>query len=470
MKFPVEQIYRHLPVWAQNAGISLYGIPYRRERLGGVFDKTVAEFHERDRWTASQMRDFVEDNLREMLLRAFKESPYYSQKWRSAGLVRKELERMTLSNLCKIPLTPKRDLVGNPNLFVLQSAAKRNLHRYYSSGSTGTPVTVIVSSEDHQRFTAAREARSFGWAGTSVRRPRAMIGGRMVVPRADSQPPFYRYNRAERQVYFSAFHISARTVNNYLDGFHRYRPEVMTGYAHSYYTLARLMQEAGLRLEYVSAALILGSEKQTPHMKSVIERAFRAHPYEEYGAVENCVLATECEAGSLHINPDFGIVEILDENDVPVPKGSAGRIVCTGMLSRTQPLIRYDIGDVGSLSTTPCPCGRDQLPVLRELLGRIQDLVIGRDGRQMVEFLGLFINLPHVLEGQVIQERLDLVRLRLVAKSGFNGREEALIRRRLEERLGKMHIEVECVKEIERTQQGKFPAVISRIKPTLTPE
>ena len=75
MKFPVEQIYRHLPVWAQNAGISLYGIPYRRERLGGVFDKTVAEFHERDRWTASQMRDFVEDNLREMLLRASKRVP-----------------------------------------------------------------------------------------------------------------------------------------------------------------------------------------------------------------------------------------------------------------------------------------------------------------------------------------------------------------------------------------------------------
>jgi phenylacetate-CoA ligase len=464
MKLPVEQIYRHLPVWAQNAGISLYGIPYRRERLGGVFEKTVAELRERDHWAASRMRDFVEEKLQEMLLSAFKESPYYSQKWRAAGLVHKDLERMKLSDLCKVPLTPKRDLVGNPNLFVLRSAANRNLHRYYSSGSTGTPVTVIVSSEDHQRFTAAREARSFGWAGTSLRRPRAMIGGRMVVPTAESRPPFYRYNQAERQVYFSAFHISARTLNNYLNGFHRYRPEVMTGYAHSYYTLASMMQEAGLRLEYEPAALILGSEKQTPHMKSVIELAFRARPYEEYGAVENCVLATECEAGSLHISPDVGIVEILDENDMPVPKGRAGRIVCTGMLSRTQPLIRYEIGDVGAFSTTPCLCGRDHLPVLRELLGRIQDVVVGRDGRQMVEFLGLFINLPHVLEGQVIQEELDLIRVRLVARSGFSGREEALIRRRLEERLGKMQIEVECVKEIERTQQGKFPGVISRIK------
>src|ERR1019366_5004964 len=78
-----------------------------------------------------------------------------------------------------------------------------------------------------QRFFAAREARSFGWAGTSIRSPRAMIGGRLVVPSADSAPPYYRYNWPERQVYFSAFHISPDRVLDYLEGFHRYRPMVL---------------------------------------------------------------------------------------------------------------------------------------------------------------------------------------------------------------------------------------------------
>ena len=463
-KHVLEKVYRHVPVWAQNLGISLYGIAYRRERLAGVFDKVVSEFRARDRWPVERMQEFLERRLRAVLSRAFHEVPYYSQKWKAAGLDSADLQRMTLNDLSKIPVTPKQDLVGNAHLFVAQDlAAKKKLHRYYSSGSTGTPVTSILSSEDHQRVFAAREARSFNWAGTSLRWPRAMIGGRLVVPDPDSKGPYYRYNWTEHQVYFSAFHISPDRVRDYLEGFHRHRPRVLTGYAHSHYTLARMMLESGLSLDYSPAALILGSEKLTPEMKTVIHKAFHARPYEEYGAVEQCVLATECEFGSLHVNPDFGIVEILDERNTPVPMGEVGRIVCTGLLTETQPLIRYDIGDFGMLSTANCSCGRDQLPVLREVTGRVEDSIIGKDGRQVVRFHGLFIDLPHVLEGQVIQETPDLIRVRVVAQPGFENQERQLIRQRLEERLGAIRVVVERVGGIERTARGKFRAVVSRL-------
>jgi len=237
----------------------------------------------------------------------------------------------------------------------------------------------------------------------------------------------------------------------------------MTGYAHSHYTLARMMLDAGIRPKNAPAALVLCSEKLTPHMKAVIEEAFGARPYEEYGSVENCVLATECEIGNLHLNPDFGIVEILDENDHPVPIGETGRIICTGLLNETQPLIRYDVGDLGVLAEGKCPCGRNQLPVLQEVVGRFEDVVVGPDGRQTVRFHSLFINLPHVVEGQVIQEELDFVRVRVVVKSGFDEAEKALIRQRLRDRLGEIRVEVEQVSEIERTARGKFRAVVSRI-------
>jgi phenylacetate-CoA ligase len=291
-----------------------------------------------------------------------------------------------------------------------------------------------------------------------------MIGGRLVVPSADSGPPYYRYNWPERQVYLSAFHISPDRVPDYLEGFHRYRPAVFTGYAHSYYTLARMMLDQGLRLDYAPIALVLSSEKLTKKMKSVIREAFRARPYEEYGAVEQCVLATECELGNLHINSDFAIVEIVDDKDMPVPAGTQGRIICTSLLSETQPLIRYDIGDVGILSLTGCHCGRDHLPVLQEVTGRVEDAIIGRDGRQTVRFHGLFIDLPHVLEGQVIQESLDLVRVRVVTRQGFDDDAMQIIRRRVEQRIGKIRVEVEKVNRIERTESGKFRAVISLLQ------
>jgi len=461
----IGRIYRKLPVWAQNLAVSLYGVSYRRERLGGVFDSYTAEFRGRDRWPVDRMQEFLQQELRTVLRRAFREVPYYNQKWKSAGLDFEDIERMTLSDLSKLRVTPKRDLVGNEHLFVAQDiVAKKKLHRYCSSGSTGTPVTCIYSAEDHQRFYAAREARSFNWAGTSLRSPRSMIGGRIVVPDPDSKPPYYRYNWAERQVYFSAFHISPDRVRNYLEGFSRYGPRLLTGYTHSHYTLARMMLEQGLRLDYSPSALVLGSEKLTAEMRMVIEEAFRARVYAEYGSVEQCALATECEFGSLHVSPDFGIVEILDEQDMPVPVGAVGRIVCTSLLSETQPLIRYDIGDFGRFSAARCDCGRDHLPVLGELTGRCEDSIVGRDGRQIVRFHGLFIGLPHVWEGQVIQEALDFVRVRVVTRPGFDNQERRLICERLQERLGAIRVEVEVVSKIERTARGKFRAVISHLR------
>jgi phenylacetate-CoA ligase len=176
-------------------------------------------------------------------------------------------------------------------------------------------------------------------------------------------------------------------------------------------------------------------------------------------------MATECEAGSLHISPDFGIVEILDDHDIPVPEGKPGRIVCTGQLSETQPLVRYDLGDVGTISKSKCPCGRDHLPVLEEIVGRLEDAVLGSDGRETVRMHSLFVDLPYVLEGQVIQEQLDFIRVRVVAKSDFGNEEKQLICRRLRERLGPIRVEVECVDKIERTHRGKFRSVISRLPP-----
>ena len=462
---PFSHFYPHLPPSLQSLGISLYGLAYRHERLGGKFQRYVEEFRQRDRWQPERMREFVNARLRDVLLHAFAEVPYYRAKWAESGIGQAGLERMDAACLPRLPITPKTDLRTHSQTLIAEDVARREkLHPYYTSGSTGTPIKCYFTADGHRRFFAAREARAFGWAGASIRQPRSMIGGRMIVPEADAAPPYYRYNWAEKQVYFSAYHISPGRVHAYVEGFNRYRPEVLTGYAYSHYALGRMMLEQGLKLDYRPKALILSSEKLTRDMKDVIGRAFGARAFEEYGAVEQCVLLTECEHGNLHVNPDFGVVEVVDENGNPVPDGKAGRIVCTGLLNEAQPLIRYDIGDIGVLSKDACLCGRTHLPVIQEIVGRLEDAVVCQDGRELVRFHGIFIDLPHVLEAQVIQESFDLVRVRVLATEGFNEEEQALIRRRISvERLGPVHVEIERVKEIERTEKGKFRAVISRI-------
>ena len=96
-------------------------------------------------------------------------------------------------------------------------------------------------------------------------------------------------------------------------------------------------------------------------------------------------------------------------------------------------------------------------------MGRLEDMVVGPDGRQMVRFHGIFIDLPGVLEGQVIQESVDQFTVRVVTVGGFAERERQAIRDRFASRLGKVKVLIQTVPEIPRTERGKFRAVISKI-------
>ncbi len=461
MAHKLERLYPCAPVFVQNLGITLFGLLWQRQRLGGLFEAHVAGFKEREHWAAPRFTLHVENELRRVLLHAFAHVPYYQRKWSEDGITANDLQQITASGLSRLPSTPKQDLRLAPESFVAQDVAGREkLHRYFSSGSTGTPITAICTTDAHRRYIAAREARSFAWAGTSILKPRSMIGGRLVVPRGVSRGPFHRYNWAEKQVYFSAYHIAPSTVHEYVRAFNHYRPRIMTGYAYSHYILARMMVETGLTLDYEPDALILGSEKLTTEMKAVIHHAFRARVYEEYGATENCMLGTECEHGSLHVHPDFGVIEIVDAEGKPVPPGVEGRILCTGLQNEAQPLVRYEIGDLGVWANTPCRCGRKHFPVIKEIVGRVEDVVVGPDGRQLVRFHGIFIDLPHVMEGQVIQEAPDRFTVKVVARTGFGPAEESLIRSRFAERLGPVQVCIVQVAGIPRNTRGKFRAVI----------
>jgi phenylacetate-CoA ligase len=61
-----------------------------------------------------------------------------------------------------------------------------------------------------------------------------------------------------------------------------------------------------------------------------------------------------------------------------------------------------------------CPCGRS-LPVVEEIIGRIEDTVVGLDGREMVRFHGIFYHIPSIIEGQIIQHTLYDFEVKVVA-------------------------------------------------------
>lgn len=115
------------------------------------------------------------------------------------------------------------------------------------------------------------------------------------------------------------------------------------------------------------------------------------------------------------------------------------------------------------LGSGSCGCGRS-MPIIEEIVGRVEDVVIGRDGREMVRFHGIFVDLPNLIEAQIIQETLDDFSIKFVTNGHFTDGEKELIRKRMQSQLGDINLELIEVKQIPRNQNGKFPAVVSKVK------
>lgn len=454
----LDNLYARFPWWLQNGFISAYGSYWRWARLGGRFNQYVKGFQEREKFSASAWQAWQQVELTRLLNHAVDCVPYYTQTWST------DQKLAARAGILKdLPLLEKHQLRQDPTQFMSQGPRSIPLFKFFTSGTTGTPIASYYTLAELRQSMALREARSAGWAGVSFFEPRATFSGRLVQPKPEALSHFHRFNAAERQVYFSAFHLKPRTAPAYVEALRRHQVTWLTGYAVSYYLLAQYILDQNLAVPPLKA-VITTSEKLTDPMRAVMRAAYHCPVFEEYSTVETALFASECEHGRLHVSPDVSLVEILRPDGTSCGPGEVGEVVTTCLFRSYHPLIRFRLGDLAAWDPDPCPCGR-QMPVLKEVVGRVEDVVTGPDGRQLVRFHGIFSDQPHIVEGQVIQETLHNFTVKIVQAPGFTEEDVLDIQKRMRQRLGSdVQIQVELVESIPRSPSGKFKAVISKLK------
>ncbi len=460
--FVHKYLYAKLPIFLQNLLISIFGFGWKIRRLGGVFKKELENAIIKEKYSYAEWQFYQETQLKKLLLHCFDNVPFYKEKFRKYKISRENISNIKLDKLYTLPILEKDDLrvFGKTKLMSLRYDKKGEY--FASSGSTGTPTSIYFSYKMHQNWSAIFEARIRNWAGLNVNMPRGMIGGRRVVMSGDSKGPFYRYNFVEKQTYFSAYHINLKNVSNYIDGMKRHSVQYMTGYAMSNYFLAKFIEESGLKAPKLKA-VITSSEKLTSEMRATFERVYGCKTYDSYSGVEACGLITECEFGKLHVSPDVGILEVIKPNGEYALPGEIGELICTGLLNFDQPLVRYRIGDVVKLSKNQtCTCGRN-MTIIEEIIGRNEDTVVGADGRLMVRFHGIFTDLSDIIEGQIIQEEIDVFKVNVVSTAELNNEIHSIITNRMISQLGEVKVLISRVNSIPRNSNGKFKAVISKV-------
>ncbi len=87
-----------------------------------------------------------------------------------------------------------------------------------------------------------------------------------------------------------------------------------------------------------------------------------------------CTFAQGPKCLGNHLNPQMGVLEILDTGGKPCKPGIPGRVVITPLGLHAMPLIRFDTGDIAAFHPEPCSCGRSS-PRISPILGRSSQLL-----------------------------------------------------------------------------------------------
>lgn len=450
------RVYASLPTPLQHLATAAYGVRVQRLRRGGAFGATRRELATSERWSSDQLAELQERRLRETVQHAFRTTRYWPELGRRLGIDAQQIR--SVGDLRQLPLLDKATVAARSE--DLSAVGVPDTAIYYTSGTSGTTLAVPIDAASRQR-NYAFFARALAWAGVEDGRS-ATFAGRPVVPSGVAHPrSVWRWNPAMRNRLFSAYHLSEANAPAYSRALVAFGPDYLDSYPSAVAALAGLFRD--LRLPAPRPrAIITSSETLLDEQRTTIAEVFGAPCFDQYGCTEQSIYVSQCEAGTYHVHPEYGIVEILDERGEPARAGVPGEVVCTSFCNDAFPLLRYRIGDVAAFGASTCACGRS-FPVIEQLCGRLDDLIVTADGRRVGRLDPVFKGRRSIREAQIVQEGARDLVVRLVPGPGYSEADGAAVAQELRARLGaEMRIAIRPVASIERSASGKFRAVINR--------
>lgn len=367
-------------------------------------DKRLYYLRELDReaqFTHQQILAHQWDRLQQILELAYHHVPFYRKGFESAGVTPKSIH--TPVDLLRIPVLVKQDIRRHQQELMNPSFDSTQLFETATGGTTDSPVHLLMDKECLARRRAAT-LFFFRWLGYSLGDSKALLwGAEQDFPKFQSLKSRIRNWLIERTLYLPSSYLNDKIMYSYYEKLNQFKPKVLQAYPTPLYLFACFLERSGLRLPIKHINVV--AEYLYEYQRNKIESVFATKIYNWYGARELGHVATECNIhNGMHINP-FGLyLEVI--KDGRQVQEEMGELVVTDLLNKAMPLIRYKIGDLGSISYRSCPCGC-AFPLIKEVGGRFVDTFKKRDGS--------FI--PGVsLTNRIIKEYNGIEKLQIVQK------------------------------------------------------
>ena len=384
----------------------------------GAYATTLLQ---RDRWSRAHLVDYQRGRLRGLIRHAVDRSPDYRTTLGPGA------ERAELSDLPTLPkrvlmeqfdrvVTDRRLHLADLEPFLARADAGAlylGEYRIFStSGTTGVPGLFLYSQAEFARWVAVF-VRSFARLGMT---PETRIVGVGAPSALHLSQQVIAAMQAGRD---GSPRLSVATrLDEMVSALQAYQPEVIGGYP----SVIALLAEEQLqgRLAIAPRIVLTTSEVLTQDAAARIEAAW-TKPVEGYFTTEvGVVAAGSLDHVGLHVCEE-AIVEVVDEDNRPVPPGMLGsKVLLTNLVNHIQPLIRYELSDAIELEAGDDPSGRPFDRISR-IDGRSDDVLVlpaRRGGDVAVHPYRLrapFVRLLDVVQYQVVQRAEELV-VRIVVR------------------------------------------------------
>jgi len=303
-----------------------------------------------------------------------------------------------------------------------------------SSGTSGNKGIVITTKEEENYI-------------------KAMYVSRLVLPKGEklncafilrvNTPAFNYHQSGNKLTYINQL----QPMEKIMEQLERLNPNVMSAPPSMLKLLATELIKGKLKIN--PKLLYSYAEVLYPEVKEYLEKNFKCKVHEVYQGSEGYYALT-CRYGNLHINEDMVFFELLDDKELPTKDGEpCYKLLVTDLHKKSQPIIRYKLNDIITISKKKCSCGSN-FRVIKQIQGRADDMFWGEkiDSKE-TQFIfqdyisrAIISTSEDIEEYQATQDNYTEITLGIQLKKDSN---KERIKEQLIQRLKKVFSKYNCV-------------------------
>src|SRR5680860_26501 len=281
------------------------------------------------------------------------------------------LKLKNISELKNLPFTTKKELRNCYPFGALSVPIKDVIEVHTSSGTTGKSTLSYFTQEDLK--IGSREI-SRAWDCFGINNESTVQFMMSYGLFSGAALNTYAIQKLGGLVIPAGIQSAEKQLQMMID----FRVSTIVGTPGYYYYLFDYITENNISLKkFFLKQGIMAGEIYSDKVRADIESKFNIKIFDHYGLCEiNTGIAHECEFRTgLHILDEYVFPEIINQETGKVlPDDSEGELILTTLRKKASPLIRYRTGDITSIKSGQCPCGRNSIRIDR-IKRRVDDII-----------------------------------------------------------------------------------------------